>query len=271
MQAAPPSPSPSLSVVVPVLDEEPNVEPLVREVAAALAGIDYELRLVDDGSRDGTAASAARLMASEPRLRVLRHDRNYGTSSAYVTGFRAARAPIVATLDGDLQNDPADLPRMLAELERGFDLVCGIRQRRQDDWVRRASSRIANRVRSAILRDGVIDTGCALKVYRARLLRGLPSFRGMHRFLPALAMMQGGRVAQVPVSHRPRRFGTSKYGIGNRLAVGIADLLGMVWLQRRWVEVAAVEELRREGASGGAAEGVESLAREPGREPARAR
>jgi glycosyltransferase involved in cell wall biosynthesis len=184
-------------------------------------------------------------MATEPRLRVLRHDRNYGTSAAYLTGFRAARAEVVATLDGDLQNDPADLPRLLAELDRGFDLVCGIRQRRQDDWVRRASSRIANRFRSAVLGDGVVDTGCALKVYRAAFLRRLPAFRGMHRFLPALASMQGARIAQLPVSHRPRRFGQSKYGIANRLGVGIADLVGVWWLQRRWVEVERVDELRR--------------------------
>jgi dolichol-phosphate mannosyltransferase len=214
-------------------------------VATALAGIDFELILVDDGSRDGTSAAGARLMATEPRLRVLRHDRNYGTSAAYLTGFRAARAEVVATLDGDLQNDPADVPRLLAELDRGFDLVCGIRQRRQDNWVRRASSRIANRFRSAVLGDGVVDTGCALKVYRAGFLRRLPAFRGMHRFLPALAMMQGGRIAQLPVNHRPRRFGQSKYGIGNRLAVGIADLFGVWWLQRRWVEVERVDELPR--------------------------
>ena len=217
----------------------------MREVAAALAGIDYELLLVDDGSRDGTAAAAAALMAVEPRLRVLRHDRNHGTSAAYLTGFRAARAPIVATLDGDLQNDPADLPALLAELDRGFDLVCGIRRRRQDSWVRRVSSRIANGVRSAVLGDGVVDTGCALKVYREHLLRDLPSFRGMHRFLPALAMMQGARVAQMGVNHRPRRFGQSKYGIGNRLGVGIADLLGVLWLKRRRIAVVAVEEVPR--------------------------
>jgi dolichol-phosphate mannosyltransferase len=237
--------SPYLSVVVPIFDEEANVEPLVREVGAALAGIDYELLLIDDGSRDGSAAVASRLMAGEPRLRVLRHDRNYGMSAAYLTGFRAARAEIVATLDGDLQNDPADLPRLLAELDRGNDLVCGIRQRRRDTWVKRASSRLANRVRSAVLGDGVVDTGCSLKVYRARFLRDLPAFRGLHRFLPALAMMQGARIAQVPVNHRPRRSGKSKFGIGNRLGVGIADLLGVLWLQRRRAEAAGIEELPR--------------------------
>jgi dolichol-phosphate mannosyltransferase len=236
------TPSPWLSVVVPVFDEEPNLGPLVAEVAAALAGLDYELLVVDDGSRDDSVATLLRLAASEPRLRVLRHDRNYGQSAALLTGFAAARAPLVATLDGDGQNDPADLPRLLARLEEGWDVVSGVRQRRQDGWVRRVSSRLANGVRRRVLADGVTDVGCSLKVYRSEVLRRLPPFRGLHRFLPALAQLEGARVTELPVAHRPRRHGASKYGIGNRLWRGIADLCGVLWLQRRWIRVAAVAE-----------------------------
>jgi dolichol-phosphate mannosyltransferase len=243
----PPSPSPAsshspaLSVVVPVFDEEPNLEPLVREIAAGLAGLDYELLLVDDGSRDGSAATLGRLAAGEPRLRVLRHDDNYGQSAALFTGFAASRAPVVATLDGDLQNDPADVPRLLALLDQGWDVVSGVRTRRRDSWVRRVSSRIANSVRRALLADGISDVGCSLKVYRAEVLRRLPPFRGLHRFLPALTQLEGARVTELPVAHRPRRHGASKYGIGNRLWRGIADLLGVWWLRRRWFRVRAVE------------------------------
>ncbi len=238
-----PGPATLVSVVVPVYDEEPNLGPLVAEIAAALDGIEFELLVVDDGSRDGSAATLTRLAAAEPRLRALRHDRNYGQSAALATGFAAARGELLLTLDGDLQNDPADARRLLAELERGFDLVSGVRQRRQDDWVRRVSSRIANRVRRAVLADGISDVGCSLKAYRTRFLARLPTFTGMHRFLPALIAMQGGRITELAVAHRARRFGRSKYTIRNRLWRGIVDLLGVWWLRRRWVVVAAVEEI----------------------------
>jgi dolichol-phosphate mannosyltransferase len=238
-----PGSPPRISVVVPVFDEEPNLAPLVSEIGSALAGLDYELLVVDDGSRDATPATLARLAGEEPRLRALRHDRNYGQSAALATGFLAARGELLVTLDGDLQNDPADAPRLLAELERGFDVVSGVRQRRQDSWVRKVSSRIANSVRRGVLDDGISDVGCSLKVYRTRFVRRLPPFAGMHRFLPALARMAGARITELPVAHRPRRFGKSKYNISNRLWRGIADLLGVWWLQRRWVEVGAVEEI----------------------------
>ena len=238
-----PGTPPRLSVVVPVFDEEPNLAPLVREIGAALAGLDFELLVIDDGSRDGTRAALARLAAEEPRLRALRHDRNYGQSAALASGFAAARGELLVTLDGDLQNDPADVPRLLAELERGWDVVSGVRQRRQDSWVRRASSRIANGVRRAVLHDGISDVGCSLKAYRSRFVKRLPPFHGMHRFLPALASMEGARVTELPVAHRPRRFGKSKYNISNRLWRGIADLLGVWWLRHRWVAVAAIEEI----------------------------
>ena len=241
--------APRVSVVVPVFDEEPNLEPLVREIAQAFASLDYELIVVDDGSRDGSAATLRRLAAQEPRLRALRHDRNYGQSAALSTGFQAARGELLVTLDGDLQNDPADGPRLLAELENGWDVVSGVRQRRQDSWVRRVSSRIANGVRRRVLHDGISDVGCSLKAYRTRVLKRLPPFHGMHRFLPALARMEGARITELPVHHRARRFGKSKYGIGNRLWRGIADLFGVFWLQRRWVAVQRVEELAQDRAN----------------------
>ena len=238
-----PGSPPRISVVVPVFEEEPNLAPLVGEIGAAFAGLDYELLVVDDGSRDATAATLARLCLEEPRLRALRHDRNYGQSAALATGFAAARGELLVTLDGDLQNDPADAPRLLAELERGFDVVSGVRQRRQDSWVRKVSSRIANGVRRRVLDDGITDVGCSLKAYRTRFVKRLPPFHGMHRFLPALARMEGARITEMPVTHRARRFGKSKYNISNRLWRGIADLLGVWWLKRRWVAVGAVEEV----------------------------
>jgi dolichol-phosphate mannosyltransferase len=243
MTAPRPGSPPRISVVVPVFDEEPNLAPLVAEIGAAFAGFDYELLVVDDGSGDDSTATLRRLCGEQPRLRPLRHDRNYGQSAALATGFAAARGELLVTLDGDLQNDPADGPRLLAELERGFDVVSGVRERRQDSWVRKVSSRIANGVRRRVLDDGIADVGCSLKAYRTRVLKRLPPFAGMHRFLPALARMEGARITELPVAHRPRRFGKSKYNISNRLWRGIADLLGVWWLQRRWVAVAAVEEI----------------------------
>jgi dolichol-phosphate mannosyltransferase len=243
MTAPRPGSPPRISVVVPVFDEEPNLAPLVAEIDAAFGGLDYELLVIDDGSRDGTPSTLAALASSHPRLRALRHERNYGQSAALATGFAAARGELLVTLDGDLQNDPADGPRLLAELERGFDVVSGVRQRRQDSWVRKASSRIANRVRRGVLHDGITDVGCSLKAYRARVVKRLPPFAGMHRFLPALARMEGARITELPVAHRARRFGKSKYNISNRLWRGIADLFGVWWLQRRWVAVGAVEEI----------------------------
>lgn len=235
---------PAVSVVIPVFDEEESLPRLVGEVRAALDGaaIAFEAVLIDDGSRDGSLGVARRLAAEDRRFRVLRLPRNRGQSAAMGAGFRAARAPVVVTLDADLQNDPADIPRLVAELE-GWDVVSGVRAKRRDSLVRRLSSRIANRVRSAILRDGVSDVGCSLKAYRSEYLREVPVFNGMHRFLPALVAMQGARIKEVPVSHRPRVHGVSKYGIGNRLWRGIADLAAVRWLQARWVDLRAVEEL----------------------------
>jgi glycosyltransferase involved in cell wall biosynthesis len=234
-----PQPARALSVVVPMKDEEANVVALVTEICAAIGG-DDEVVLVDDGSRDGTVREMQRARAQfGPRVRVIRHDRNRGQSTAICTGVRAAAGVLIATLDGDGQNDPADIPRLVQELRAragdGVTMIAGERRVRHDSFVRRLSSRIANGVRDALLHDGVRDTGCGLKVFARSTFLELPAFDHMHRFLPALVNAAGGRVHPLPVSHRPRRAGRSKYGIGNRLWVGIVDLFGVRWLIRRQV------------------------------------
>ena len=229
-------PRPDLSLVVPVRDEADNVAALCAEIAAALAGVRHEIVFVDDGSGDGTYGRLELLRARLPCLRVLRHAASAGQSAALRTGIRAARAPWVATLDGDGQNDPADVARMWRLAAGGAAVVglyIGHRTRRHDSAVRILSSRIANGVRARLLRDHVPDTGCGVKLFRRELFLALPYFDHMHRFLPALVAREGLEVVSIPVAHRPRRSGTSKYGIGNRLWVGIVDLLGVMWLQRR--------------------------------------
>ncbi|MBK6334226.1 MAG: glycosyltransferase family 2 protein [Betaproteobacteria bacterium] len=228
-----------LSVVVPVRNEAENIEPLVREIAAALSGLRaFEIVYVDDGSDDGTHAELERLAASLPQLRHLRHVRSCGQSTAILTGVHSARHPWVATLDGDGQNDPADIPRLLERLaaaqpEENLQMLAGWRAARRDTWLRRLSSRVANGVRSRVLRDATPDTGCGLKLFARDTFLALPYFDHMHRFLPALVQRQGGRVESIVVSHRPRTRGRSKYGVHNRLWVGIVDLFGVAWLMRR--------------------------------------
>ena len=179
------------------------------------------------------------------RLRILRQPTNQGQSAAFAAGFRHARGEIIATLDADLQNDPADLPRMLAELE-GCDVVCGVRTDRHDSFVRRASSRIANGVRNRLTGESITDVGCSLRVMRARHARRVQMFDGMHRFLPTLLRMEGARITEVPVSHRPRLRGVSKYGIQNRLWRALADLFAVRWMQRRWIDREAAAEVKDE-------------------------
>lgn len=226
----------SLSVVVPVLDEGDNIVPLVREIAAALDSLlPYEIVYVDDGSRDHTPDRLLDARKLSSAMRILRHERSSGQSAAVRSGVAASRHRWIATLDGDGQNDPADIPSLLAAVAADPDLtmVCGIRVHRHDTLVRRWSSRIANSVRSRLLHDGVADTGCGLKLFRRDAFLTLPYFDHIHRFLPAMVQANGGRVACVPVSHRERLRGRSKYGVGNRLWVGVADLLGVLWLRRR--------------------------------------
>jgi dolichol-phosphate mannosyltransferase len=230
--------APRFSVVIPCFNEQDNIVTLVDEVRTACGAEDYEIVVVDDASSDGTVA---RLEDAQTRcgsrLRLVRHTRNGGQSAAICTGVDRARGRYIVTLDGDGQNDPADIPRLLDALTSAPDaaalIVCGHRQRRRDTRVRRWSSRIANAVRAAALGDATPDTGCGLKAFTRALFLRLPRFNHMHRFLPALVQREHGRAVSVAVNHRPRLHGQSKYGIGNRLWVGIVDLFGVRWLQRR--------------------------------------
>jgi dolichol-phosphate mannosyltransferase len=234
----PATPVPEISVVVPARDEEDNVGPLLSDIRAALdALVDYEVIFVDDGSSDATPERLRELARTFPRLRSVRHRTSCGQSAAIWTGVRLARAPWIVTLDGDGQNDPADIPALLeARAVRGGRanvLVTGIRERRRDSWLKRASSRIANGIRSRMLRDRTVDTGCGLKLFPRDTFLFFPFFDHMHRFLPALMRRSGGEVVSVPVRHRERRHGRSHYGVHNRLWAGIVDMLGVLWLQRR--------------------------------------
>lgn len=221
--------SPQISVVVPVFNEEENMSILQSELRNALAGLDYEIVFVDDASRDRTVEK----VETDPRVRVLRFEKNTGQSAAMYAGVNAARGATVVLIDGDLQNDPADIPKLLAEISRGADLVCGYRAERKDTWVKRATSRIANFVRSRFTRDGVRDTGCTLKAMRRECVAALVPFKGMHRFIPALVKGAGYRLVEIPVNHRPRRFGQSKYGLGNRALRATVDMFGVRWLLSR--------------------------------------
>jgi dolichol-phosphate mannosyltransferase len=225
-----------LSIVIPVRNEAANVAPLVAEIRAVLGGVlAYEIVYVDDGSDDATAAEVLRLAAGGSDLRLLRHARSYGQSAAIRTGVKAALAAWIATLDGDGQNDPADIAALwrLARAASAPLLIAGRRQKRRDSWSKRAASRIANAVRRRLLGDDTPDTGCGLKLFPRQLFLDLPGFDHMHRFLPALVRHAGGTVRSVPVNHRPRLSGVSKYGVFDRLGVSIVDLFGVLWLQRR--------------------------------------
>jgi dolichol-phosphate mannosyltransferase len=226
-----------LAVVVPVRDEVESVRPLLSEIVAALEGrLAYEIVFVDDGSRDGTRRALAEAARELGRLRVIEHRECYGQSAALWSGVRAARAPLVATLDGDGQNDPADILRLKELFDQIHDprlMIVGHRRKRRDSWVRRLSSRVANGVSAWCLGDGVHDRGSGLKLFERELYLGLPYFDHMHRFLPALVLRAGGRVRSIEVNHRPRAHGATKYGTWGRLKVGVVDLLGMMWLKRR--------------------------------------
>jgi len=237
----------ALSVVVPVKDEAENVGPLAREIAAALAGEDAEIIFVDDGSTDGTAKVLQDLKAEIPSLRALQHTRNAGQSRGIRTGVRAARSNTIITLDGDGQNDPADIPKLLAVM-RGAEaeqlgVVSGVRANRQDTWSRRMASRIGNGIRNSLLHDGAADTGCGLKVFRRDAFLALPYFDHLHRFIITLMLREGWKVRFVEVNHRPRAHGTSKYTNFGRMLVSVNDLMGVRWLQRRYRAQTETKEL----------------------------
>jgi dolichol-phosphate mannosyltransferase len=221
--------SPALSVVVPLYNEEANLPILQEELRAALSGLNYEVVFVDDGSVDRTAER----IETAPNIRLIRFEKNSGQSAAIYAGLTAARGGTVVIIDGDLQNDPADIPKLLAEIARGADLVCGYRIKRRDTVAKRLTSRIANAVRSRYTKDGVRDTGCTLKAMQRECVSALFPFKGMHRFIPALVKAAGYRLVEIPVNHRPRRFGQSKYGLGNRALRATIDMFGVRWLLSR--------------------------------------
>lgn len=232
-------PALDLSIVVPLRDEAGNLDALAREVEQAMAdcAFSWECIWVDDGSADGSLDELWRIVGRDGRHRVLVLDRNHGQSAAMTIGFAHARGRLLATLDADRQSDPADLPRLVAHLDRGgLDLVNGWRERRHDSRVRKLSSRIANGFRNRVTHEAVRDVGCSVRVMRREAVDGIPVFHGMHRFLPTLVRMNGhSRIDELPVNHRPRARGRSKYGIHDRLWVGIGDTLMIRWLWRRSV------------------------------------
>src|SRR5438270_4940100 len=221
--------APAVSVVVPVFNEEENVTILQSELNSALAGLEHEIIFVDDGSADRSAETIQR----GPNVRVLQFEKNTGQSAALYAGILAARGQTIVTIDADLQNDPADIPRLLEEISRGADLVCGYRARRKDTFSKRLTSRIANFVRSRFTKDYVRDTGCTLKAMRRECRAALVPFKGMHRFIPALVRGAGYRLVEVPVNHRPRKFGQTKYGFGSRALLATVDMFGVRWLLSR--------------------------------------
>lgn len=252
-----PSSVPNYSVVIPANNEADNIGPLIGEICATLESQSFEIICVDDGSDDGTAETLGKLAKDIPELTFTRHAASAGQSSAIVSGVRQARAAVIITLDGDGQNDPADILALLARFNEAPDpdkiLVTGLRAKRQDSFIKRLSSKVANAVRAAMLGDGTPDTGSGLKVFSRQAFLDMPRFDHMHRFLPALMQRQGGEVVSVPVNHRPRRHGTTKYGLFDRLGVGIVDLVGVMWLKRRPIKSKIKRDANGEaGGDGGA-------------------
>ncbi len=224
-----------LSLVIPVYNEQDNLRKLMQEIDSALepVNIQYEVVFVDDGSKDASLSVLNEICTTYPKARYISFAENRGQSAAFCAGFDEALAPRVATMDADLQNDPADLPAMLALYDEGYDMVIGWRRKRKDVWIKRIGSKIANAIRNRLTHESVKDTGCSLKIMRTDMVRTIPRFNGMHRFLPTLMKMQGAGVAEIKVNHRSRHLGESKYGTLDRAIAGGYDLLGVRWLQSR--------------------------------------
>jgi glycosyltransferase involved in cell wall biosynthesis len=240
----------ALSIVLPVYNEEESLPLLWPEIRDVLAptGLSYEVIFVDDGSKDRSAEIVRAFGEQDPRVRLLRFKANAGETAAIDAGLKAARGRFVVVMDADLQNDPHDIPGLLAHLDR-WDAVTGWRVNRRagDSWVRLVSSRIANRVRNALSEESIQDSGCTFRAFRRECLRDLVLYRGFHRFIPTLLRMRGYRVLEVPVNHRPRRFGQSKYGIGNRAVRAFVDLLVVRWMKDRLLRYEIAEDVGGEG------------------------
>jgi len=236
--------TPEIAIVVPVFNEEENILRLADEIEAAMRKVprSYQLVFVDDTSTDSTPQRISEAMQRDARVHGLRHERNAGQSAALWTGIQATRSPILVTLDGDCQNDPTDLPQLLAALD-GCDFVCGVRCKRQDNWLRRVSTRVARWARRTALKVDFCDTGCAFRAFKRSALEGVFPFNGLHRFLPVLVHANGGRTKEVPICHRPRVAGQSKYGLWNRLWRGIYDLFAIAWYQKRHLPRIAANSL----------------------------
>lgn len=245
---------PWISVVIPIKDERDNLLALTDQLVKVLQGREesknapFEIIYVDDGSTDGSSEILDRLASEHRAVTVLHFDRNYGQSAGFDAGFKRSSGALVVTMDGDLQNDPEDIGLLLS-YANDYDLVCGWRTERHDTVMRKISSRVANVVRNAVTGDRVHDTGCSLKVFRRRVIDRLPLFNGMHRFFPALALMHGFTVTEVPVRHHPRRHGISKYGVGNRLFKGLYDLMAVRWMHSRVLRY-RLKDGQRPGARG---------------------
>jgi len=226
--------SPRFSIIIPVKNEEDNIAPLVDEIISVLGTNPQKLEIifVDDGSEDDTLSRIKQKAKAVSVVRWISFDRNYGQTAAFDAGLKAARGELLVTMDGDLQNDPADIPMLEKNIDAA-DMVCGYRKKRHDNIIRRLSSKIANGVRNWITHENIIDVGCSLKMMRKECLENVKLLEGMHRFLPTLVKMEGYQVIQVPVNHRPRKFGKTKYGISNRLFKGLMDLFMVRWMQRR--------------------------------------
>lgn len=225
---------PDISVVIPIYNEAENIFLLTEELTAVLPKLKkpWEVIFVDDGSTDASLRALEAVSDRWASVRVIGFENNRGQTAAFAAGFSRARGEIIITMDGDLQNDPADIPKLLEKIGT-CDLVCGRRQKRNDGFVRRLSSRIANRIRNRFLGDGISDVGCSLKSFRREYVEKLKLYNGMHRFFPALVQMEGGRIVEIPVNHRPRKYGRAKYNIGNRAVRAFVDLLAVCWMKKR--------------------------------------